>query len=165
MEGSIQDTEIKRPGPFSRSGKGSALHSGQWHPTSRLYLALLGRGEKCAGKYKLSVETGLPRHNQKNRDHGLLSLISGHVKRQSRHEQLVAQAVVQITEQGFPSHPSEPPHHHIIRLWERSQFMKLNKVHGGSENRGPGLLYPSWAQPSWRSGSHTPLFHPPGREA
>lgn len=46
----------------------------------------------------------------KNRDQGLLSLISGYVKRQSRHEQLIAQAVGQITEQESPvtlqSHPT-----------------------------------------------------------
>lgn len=42
--------------------------------------------------------------------------------------------------------------------------MKLNKVHGGSEDHGPGHLLPGQAQHSWTQHTVHPLLFLPSRE-
>lgn len=42
--------------------------------------------------------------------------------------------------------------------------MKLNKVHRGSEERGPGHLHPGRAQHSWGSAHRAPLLFLPSQE-
>lgn len=76
---------------------------------------------------------------------------SGHVDKYNGVRQLdgvpAASGVAQGHEVGHrpppkPTPPQSPPHTTPARLWERSQFMKLNKVCGRRPNPGEGASTP-----------------------